>query len=179
MQNYSEFPKLTLVTGGISSGKSLWVEGFVKRASKRKTYLATAMPLDDELNEKIRQHQERRGENWQLLEDPFTDGSVFLKFGESDIILFECMSTWLGNLLYKKVDLEVHLNNFLANLTTSNANIVVVSVESGSGVIPMDETSRTFVKELGTLNRRIAGISDLTILITAGLPLVIKGHLPS
>jgi len=179
VQNYSEFPKLTLVTGGISSGKSLWVEGFVKRSDKPRTYLATAMPLDDELNEKIRQHQERRGENWQLLEDPFTDGSVFLKFGKGDIILFECMSTWLGNLIHKKVDLEVHLNNFLSNLAASRANIVIVSVESGSGVIPMDKTTRAFVKELGDLNRKIAEISDLAILITAGLPLAIKGHLPS
>ena len=70
------------------------------------------------------------------------------------------------------------MRNFLENLKGSKASIVIVSVESGSGVIPLNDASRTFVKELGCLNQSIAKVSDLVVLVTAGLPLTLKGHLP-
>ncbi len=178
MIKLADFPKLTLVTGGLSSGKSLWAEGFVNASNKNKVYLATAEPFDDELDEKIKLHKSRRGKDWQLLEEPFTDGSVFSEIGEGDIILMECLSTWLGNLLYKKVNLEDHVCRFLENLAKSKADIVIVSVESGLGIIPTDPASRSFVRALGNLNQTIARDSELVILVTAGIPLVIKGNIP-
>ena len=178
MTRFPEFPNLTLVTGGLSSGKSLWAENFVNKANKQKVYVATAQPLDEELKQKIKLHQSRRGQDWQLLEEPFTNGEFFCQFGEEDLILLECLSTWLGNLLYRNFQLEEHLEKFLENLANSKANIVVVTVETGLGVIPKDATSRTFVKELGNLNQSIAKLSDLVVLVTAGIPLAIKGDLP-
>lgn len=178
MARFSEFPKRTLVTGGISSGKSLWVENIVTQSSLHKVYVATAQPLDDELKQKIKLHQARRSKDWHLLEKPFTKGNIFNQFGEGDIILLECISTWLGNLLYKNVDLEDHIGTFLANLANSKANIVIVSVETGWGVIPENQSSRTFVQELGKLNQSIARASDLVVLVAAGIPLAIKGELP-
>lgn len=172
------YPKCTFVTGGISSGKSLWAEDFVNTSNKSKVYLATAQPIDNELREKIKLHRSRRGSDWRLLEDPYTDGKILSDYGEGDIILFECLSTWLGNLLYKKINLKDHMRNFLENLQGSKASIVIVSVESGSGVIPLNDASRTFVKELGCLNQSIVKVSDLVVLVTAGLPLTLKGHLP-
>ena len=178
MTRFPEFPNLTLITGGLSSGKSLWAENFVKKANKQKVYVATAQPLDDELSQKIKLHQARRGQDWKLLEEPFTNGEFFCRFGEGDIILLECLSTWVGNLLFKNVNLEEYLGKFLENLASSKAKIVVVSVESGLGVIPNDQISRTFVKELGNLNQLIAQASDLVVMITAGIPMAIKGNLP-
>ncbi len=178
MKKFSEYPNRTLVTGGISSGKSLWAESFVNQTNKQKVYVATAQPLDDELKQKIKLHQARRGKDWQLLEAPFTKGEIFSQFGEEDLILLECLSTWLGNLLYKEVNLEEHLGIFLANLANCKANIVVVTVETGLGVIPKDQLSRTFMKELGSLNQSIARRSELVVLVTAGIPLAIKGSLP-
>ena len=178
MKKYSEYPNRTLVTGGISSGKSLWAESFVNQANKQKFYIATAQPLDDELKQRIKLHQTRRGKDWQLLEAPFTRGEIFSQFDQGDIILLECLSTWLGNLLFKNVNLAEHLEVFLANLANCKANVVVVSVECGLGVIPASQSSRLFVKELGNLNQSIARTSDLVFLVTAGIPLTIKGNLP-
>ncbi len=68
-------PPLTLVLGGVRSGKSAFAERLVDTAA-RPVYLATAQALDDEMAEKIRLHRERRGDHWLTVEEPLDIASA-------------------------------------------------------------------------------------------------------
>lgn len=54
----------------------------------------------------------------------------------------------------------------------------VVATEMGLGIIPLDAHDRTAREENGRLNIALAFLSDCVVLMTAGIPRVIKGTLP-
>ena len=164
-----------LVLGGSASGKSLWAEKVIADAVGQKIYFATAQPFDDELRSKITLHKQRRGDEWKLIESPFTDGKEFQNFGPDCVVLFECLSTWLGNLMYANLNLTDIIPEFLINLNSTPAKVLIVSVEVGLGVIPAEKENRKFVQIIGELNQKNAAQADGVVLISAGLPLILKG----
>ena len=61
--------KVIMVTGGSRSGKSVIAEQKAKEYGKRSVlYLATAIPVDDDMEERIRIQQERRDSEWGTYE---------------------------------------------------------------------------------------------------------------
>jgi adenosyl cobinamide kinase/adenosyl cobinamide phosphate guanylyltransferase len=54
------------------------------------------------------------------------------------------------------------------------ADIVIVSNETGMGVIPADPMTRRYGLTLGLINARLAAAVDRVELLVAGLPLRIK-----
>jgi adenosylcobinamide kinase / adenosylcobinamide-phosphate guanylyltransferase len=54
---------------------------------------------------------------------------------------------------------------------------VLVSNEVGSGIVPTHPLGRRYRDLLGTLNQKIAKLADDAVLMVAGLPLALKGHL--
>ncbi|MEM6827832.1 MAG: bifunctional adenosylcobinamide kinase/adenosylcobinamide-phosphate guanylyltransferase, partial [Pseudomonadota bacterium] len=60
-------------------------------------------------------------------------------------------------------------------LQSSSAQIVLVSNEVGSGIVPDNKLGRDFRDEQGRLNQKLAAMSDRVELVVAGLPLRIKG----
>jgi adenosylcobinamide kinase/adenosylcobinamide-phosphate guanylyltransferase len=52
---------------------------------------------------------------------------------------------------------------------------VLVSNEIGMGVIPLGREVRSFVDALGTLNQQAAAACERVTLMSAGLPLLLKG----
>ena len=61
--------KVILVTGGSRSGKSVIAEKKARELGDRSVlYLATAIPVDDDMKERIRVHQERRDSEWGTYE---------------------------------------------------------------------------------------------------------------
>ena len=163
-----------LVLGGIASGKSLWAETSISKLNYQKVYFATSEQIDEEIQKKITLHKQRRGEEWELIEAPLTDGSELLKYGLNHVILFECLSTWLGNLIHHSKDIDQLIELFIKNLNTTKANVCIVSVEVGFGVIPADPISRKFVQLIGNLHQQIAKNSDQVVLVSAGIPIFLK-----
>ncbi|MED5396181.1 MAG: bifunctional adenosylcobinamide kinase/adenosylcobinamide-phosphate guanylyltransferase, partial [Pseudomonadota bacterium] len=60
---------VTLVLGGARSGKSRFAEQLVEAVGGG-LYLASAEAGDAEMAERIRRHQERRGNTWETIEEP-------------------------------------------------------------------------------------------------------------
>jgi adenosylcobinamide kinase/adenosylcobinamide-phosphate guanylyltransferase len=164
------FPKLTLVLGGANSGKSAFAERLTRAAGLPKTYVATAQAFDDEMRDKIAKHRADRGEDWETVEAHLDIASVL---GDG-VTLVDCLTLWLSNHIL--ADSELDTPAFLA---ACDAPVVCVSNEAGLGVVPDNAMARKFRSMQGQLNQDIAVAADLVVLVTAGIPMVLKGQLPA
>ncbi len=167
-----------LILGGARSGKSRYAEqGAESCANKNQQqliYIATATVGDKEMSSRIKQHQLRRGSQWQLVEEPVDLAEIISLYNESNYcLLVDCLTLWLTNCLLKD-DWSSRRNDFFQALTLSNANIFFVSNEVGSGIVPMGELSRQFVDEAGSLHQELAQVCEHVTLVTAGLPMKLK-----
>lgn len=172
------FPHLTLVLGGVASGKSAFAETLVRRHTAPPFYLATAEAGDAEMSAKIAQHRARRGESWQTIETPHDTASALKAVPAGHVVLLDCLTMWLSNQLFAKADLAAETDALLASLAGCRSPVIAVSNELGQGGIGADPLTRRFQREQGLLNQRIAAQAETAVLVVAGLPQLLKGWLP-
>ncbi|MEM9717476.1 MAG: bifunctional adenosylcobinamide kinase/adenosylcobinamide-phosphate guanylyltransferase [Pseudomonadota bacterium] len=164
--------KVTLVLGGVSSGKSAYAEALFEGITPRH-YVATAQAFDDEMREKIKLHQEARSENWITHEEPLALANLLTDM-PAQIVLVDCLSMWLSNHLLAENDLDAEFEALGAAIAKFDGQIVFVSNEVGFAPVVSNTLGRAFQKAQGELNQRIAALSDRVVLISAGLPMVLK-----
>ena len=174
-----KLPQSTLVIGGGSSGKSRFAENLVLGSGRRPVYLATALPGDDEMRERIALHRSRRGGNWRTVEEPLDAGRVISGCSPEEIVLFECATHWLLNQISAGHDPVAATDSLIGAIADAPCPVVSVGNEIGLGVLPPDSLTREFAVRHGELNQRLAGSADSAILIVAGLPSVLKGSIPN
>ena len=164
-------PSLTLVLGGQRSGKSVYAESLF--APRRPAlYLATAQAGDHEMAQRIAAHKARRGHDWQTAEEPIEIARALAVSAKPALV--ECLSLWVANVIEDRRDLVGETDALLAALTERPAPTVVVSVEAGLGIVPDNHLARTWLDALGLVNQKIAAAAARVVLVTAGLPLVLK-----
>jgi adenosylcobinamide kinase/adenosylcobinamide-phosphate guanylyltransferase len=170
--------KLTLVLGGAASGKSVFAEGLVSATGRPRVYIATAQAWDAEMQGKIARHQVARGPAWRTLEVPREVPQALGEISPREVVLLDCATLWLTNLLLAEDDLAAREAELSQALEACPAPVVVVSNEVGLGIVPDTPLGRRFREAQGGLNQRLAARADLVVLVAAGLPLVLKGALP-
>jgi adenosylcobinamide kinase/adenosylcobinamide-phosphate guanylyltransferase len=170
-------PRLSLILGGAASGKSAFAENLVQGAGLRKIYVATAQVYDDEMADKVTRHREQRGDQWTTIEEPIDVAGALITTDADDIILIDCATLWLTNLIRGESDVAAHTPARLAAIDTCAAPVVIVSNEVGQGIVPDNALSRQFRNAQGKLNQDIAAKSGLVVAVMAGLPMVLKGQL--
>ncbi|MCF6354964.1 MAG: bifunctional adenosylcobinamide kinase/adenosylcobinamide-phosphate guanylyltransferase [Candidatus Polarisedimenticolaceae bacterium] len=167
-----------LILGGIRSGKSRLAERFARESGLSVTYIATATVQDDAMQQRIGHHQRRRPKEWPLIEEPYRLAKQLQKEAREDrFLLVDCLTLWLTNLLLlnDETRLKQELTALQQSLPKLPGEIVLVSNETGLGVVPMGELSRRFCDEAGFLHQDLAQICDQVILTVAGLPHFLKG----
>ena len=168
--------KLTLVLGGRRSGKSAFAENLL-RAQPNCLYIATAAqnPLDQEMIARIKLHQQRRAKNWQTIEESYDLAGVLKRHRQSNaIILIDCLSMWVSNLLLNNQDVWKEIDKLDQVMSTHPARIVCVSSEVGLSIVPDNQLSRLFADFLGSLNQTIAQRAERVYCLIAGLPIILK-----
>ena len=165
---------LTLVLGHAASGKSGWAEREVLRAGRTATYIATATAHDPEIKEKIALHAARRGGEWSLIEEPFDLARVCAAMPPGRRVLIDCATLWLTNLSMESRDWRPAAEAWIAAMAGSGAAFCVVSNDVGGGVTPANAMARAFQRAQGALNQRLAAAAERVVLVTAGLPQVLK-----
>ena len=165
--------RLTLVLGGARSGKSRHAEMLVQRHPPPWTYIATAEEFDDEMRARIADHRSRRDANWQTIEAP-RELADALRTRAGRIVLVDCLTLWLSNILLAGRDIETDFDRLLAALAARSGPLLLVSNEVGLGIVPDNALARRFRDAQGNLNQRVAAIADDVVFMAAGLPLVLK-----
>lgn len=171
-------PPLTLVVGGARSGKSAFAEGLVTATDRPRRYIATAEAWDDEMRDRIARHRADRGPGWITDEAPLDLVTALASARAEEAVLVDCATLWLTNHLLADHDLAAESASLLAGLAACAAPVVIVSNETGWGIVPENALARRFRDEQGRLNQRLARQADLAVTVIAGLPLVLKGSLP-
>jgi adenosylcobinamide kinase/adenosylcobinamide-phosphate guanylyltransferase len=113
------------------------------------------------------------------VEEPIDVGGVLLRESrDSTLILLDCLTLWVSNLLQEGRSEERMMEGFkeLAEaLQDASGSILVVSNEVGQGIVPDNPMSRQFRDLVGWLNQRIAATADRVVWTVAGIPVTVKG----
>ena len=171
-------PPLTLVVGGARSGKSAFAERLIVATRRPRRYIATAEAWDDEMRERITRHRQDRGAAWATVEAPLDLAAALAEARAEEAVLVDCATLWLTNHLLADHDLIEESGRLLAALSACSAPVVIVTNETGWGIVPENALARRFRDEQGRLNQRLAAASALVVTVIAGLPMVLKGTLP-
>jgi adenosylcobinamide kinase/adenosylcobinamide-phosphate guanylyltransferase len=179
-----------LILGGQKSGKTARAEALAaawlaQAGEHRAVYIATAQAWDEEMRERIARHRRDRAERvprMATVEEPVELAQAIGRHGRADTLLVvDCLTLWLTALLMPMAggsplpDLPPERASLAAAIAACAGPLVLVSNEIGLGVIPMGRDVRHFVDALGTLNQSAAGACERVTLMSAGLPMRLKG----
>ncbi|QDI74709.1 bifunctional adenosylcobinamide kinase/adenosylcobinamide-phosphate guanylyltransferase [Leisingera aquaemixtae] len=169
--------KCNFYSWGAASGKSAYAEQLCLNSGKSRVYWATAQIFDSEMRAKVSRHLEQRGSGWATVEEPETAARVLGVLEPGQICLMDCATMWLTNHLLADHDLQAAQDGLLAAVDQCRADLVIVSNETGLGIVPENALARRFREAQGRLNIALAARADTVVQVTAGLPLVLKGAL--
>ena len=166
-----------LVLGGARSGKSRFaLDSHSSRA--RVTFIATALPGDAEMAERIERHRAERSQAWRTVEEPYELADRIREASiDADAVIVDCLTVWVANLMLRGDPTDhvlKHADELAAGLALRICDTTVVSNEVGLGVHPATEEGRHFRDLLGAVNQRVARAADRVVLMVAGVPLSVK-----
>jgi adenosylcobinamide kinase/adenosylcobinamide-phosphate guanylyltransferase len=175
--------QLTLVLGGVRSGKSRLAEQLAA-VHPPVTYLATAQPGDEDMAHRIARHRQRREQYrppWQTIEEPWEVVRAVATHS-AGCVLVECLTLWLTNLLLglpqrpalDETAILAEVTAFTEAAGRGEGRVLVVSNEVGWGIMPVNDLARRFGDVLGEANQRVAAAASEVYVCLAGIPLRIK-----
>ncbi|MCY3768149.1 MAG: bifunctional adenosylcobinamide kinase/adenosylcobinamide-phosphate guanylyltransferase [Gammaproteobacteria bacterium] len=167
---------IELIVGGARSGKSSHALRVAESLPGNRHFIATAEARDGEMADRIARHQKERSASWQLTEETCCLSGQTPRFAEPDVVLVDCLTLWVANWLGSgNADgWPEEKRRFLDGLAASRAHWLLVSNETGMGVVPADRLSRQFVDESGRLHQELSAIAHRVTLVTMGIPRVLK-----
>lgn len=184
--------KAILITGGARSGKSSYAEKLARELGGSILYIATSIPFDDEMKSRVKKHRESRPEEWDTYEGYRGLGSVIAgKGGGYKGVLLDCITVMVTNLLleypgidydnacyedFTKAEEEIkkEVQELLAGISRSEATVIMVTNELGSGIVPENLLGRVFRDIAGRVNQYVAEYCDEVFITVCGLPLKLK-----
>jgi adenosylcobinamide kinase/adenosylcobinamide-phosphate guanylyltransferase len=182
--------QFTLITGGARSGKSRFAELLAAHAKRPVIYIATAQIRDEEMALRVQKHQLQRPATWRLIEEPVNIRETLFQLKDEDgVILLDCVTLWLTNLLLKgqsqQNDNDIFNNELepqildivkdVAQLAREiKPQVIFVSNEVGQGIVPEYPLARAYRDLAGRSNQILAHSADQVYMVVAGFPMEIK-----
>jgi adenosylcobinamide kinase/adenosylcobinamide-phosphate guanylyltransferase len=169
---------LELILGGARSGKSRLAEKLAAHSGLEVIYIATGQAWDGEMAKRIAHHRSSRPAEWGLVEEPLELARVLRdNAAPGRCLLVDCLTLWLTNLLMLEDEtrLAMQRDTFLEALGELPGRIILVSNETGLGVVPLGELTRRYVDEAGWLHQAVAERAERVQFCVAGLPMLLKG----
>jgi adenosylcobinamide kinase/adenosylcobinamide-phosphate guanylyltransferase len=169
-----------MILGGARSGKSEFALSLADKSKAGKVFIATAEALDEEMSERIQKHQDDRDKGkggWTTVEEPTDVVGVISMNREASVLLLDCVTLWLANLMEKDLtdaDILKEVSWLSAAIKEAKGSVIIVSNEVGHSLVSENPLGRRFVDLSGRANQIIAGAVDEVYFITAGLGTKIK-----
>jgi adenosylcobinamide kinase / adenosylcobinamide-phosphate guanylyltransferase len=186
-------PRLVLVLGGARSGKSTFAEKLSINSQRRVAFIATAVAGDEDMRDRITRHRAMRPASWHTIEESlYLADAVRQAATYADVLLLDCMTTWLANWLFLQSGTDqlddaaisaLHYNSALSeidallqavSLLDAGKTLIIVTNEVGLGIVPAYALGRVYRDILGLVNQRIAAVATRVYLMVAGLGVDIK-----
>lgn len=183
---------VTFVIGGARSGKSSFAETKAKEYGEDVLYIATAVITDEGMLDRVKKHKSQRPKTWHTVEmyNDFTSLIHRVEFSKSEVILIDCITTLIGNFMFdskldfdtcsvdKVNELETLIKKEIESLITicneHHKKLIVVSNETGLGVVPPYYMGNYFRDISGRINNLISGYADFMYFIFSGIPIKLK-----
>ena len=172
--------QLVFIVGGCRSGKSKYaLQTAEKIVAKCRIYIATCVPQDDEMKQRVAQHQKQRNSTWVTVEEPLDlTRAITENSRKADVVLIDCLTLWMSNLLMQTQDeaaLKNKIEHLVQALSQADCPVVVVSNEVGGGIVPENPLARQFRDIAGWANQSVAACADRVVWMVAGIPVTVKG----
>jgi L-threonine-O-3-phosphate decarboxylase len=190
---------LTLVVGGIRSGKSAYAERLAEAAGLPVVYVATGAGDDAEMAERIERHRRRRPSAWRTLEapDPSRALGADLDGAAGATVLIDGLGGWIcalmqANCLFTDEAVApwgeageaarrrvlAAVSSFAEAAASREASTIVVADEAGLGGVPPGAGSRRFLDLSGEATQLLASSANAVWLVVAGQPVPLKAPNP-
>lgn len=183
--------EIILVTGGARSGKSSYAESISKSNGGKIAYIATAIPFDEEMKDRIKKHKDSRDRCFETIERyrdfKNLDSGLFIN---KDGAMLDCVTVMITNIIMDYLgektipsmeDLDSieelvkeEINEMLDFLKRNSKRTVIVTNELGMGIVPENFFSRLFRDVAGKANQLVAKEADEVYLCVSGIPVKIK-----
>lgn len=184
--------KVILVTGGARSGKSSFAEQLCKDRNNNTAYIATSIPFDDEMKDRVKKHKESRPQNWKTYEIYKDIYSIIEDISKShETVILDCVTLLVNNLMFTHdIDIEnatqdeinelekyikEQVNKLIEEIRKTELYFVAVTNELGMAVVPANKLSRVYTDIVGRINQQIATQSDEVYFVVSSIPMKIKG----
>jgi adenosylcobinamide kinase/adenosylcobinamide-phosphate guanylyltransferase len=184
--------KIILITGGARSGKSSFAEKLAADSSQKVAYIATAIPFDEGMKDRIKKHKNSRPNYWMTYEIYKDIYKYIDQISQNyDVILLDCVTILVTNLMFENHEIhwdtikreeidkiEIHIKKQISllidEMKTSKIKSILVTNEVGMGIVPENKLSRVFRDIAGRINQFIAGSADEVYFTVSGIPMKIK-----
>ena len=167
-----------LVLGGCRSGKSGHALQLAEALGRRRVFVATCVPQDDEMQSRVDRHRHERSDAWETLEIPVDlAGAIRAHSPAADVMLVDCLTLWLSNLLMQTQDTRLirrQIDELAETVKTAPRAVILVSTEVGTGIVPENRLARLYRDLAGWTNQAIAAACDRVVWTVAGIPVTIK-----
>jgi len=183
--------KLILITGGVRSGKSAFAEGLAQQMSQDSVlYVATGKAWDEEMQQRIDLHQQRRPECWRTWEEDLQLERLINEESLPQVVLLDTLSGWVTNLLFTYTEAEwgkketresilARIHSFVDELTSKHTiedtTCIIVSDEVGLGGVAMTKLGRVFQDLIGSVNQYVAKHAAEVYFVVSGIPMKLRG----
>jgi len=181
--------KIILLLGGARSGKSHLAQEMAKKITGEVLFVATASAGDEDMLQRIKEHQLNRPASWRTLEASLHIGNrIAAASGNAAVIIIDCITLLVNNLFcqygeeqFESIDDSVlneqvssEIRELKAYINKSTASFIIVSNEVGLGIVPDNRMGRLYRDCLGRANQMLAETADEVYLMMAGIPLRVK-----
>ena len=183
--------QIILCSGGARSGKSEFAERLALATEGRKAYVATGQAFDEEMVDRIKKHQERRGKIWNNFEVPLHLADEWENISQSaDVILIDCLTMFTTNhmMAYGSIRGQEDANRLEQTILSEldilldsiqsceNKTVIFVTNEIGLGIVPDNKLARYFRDIAGRVNRAVASVADKLYLTISGVTIELKSQ---
>jgi len=170
--------KVVFVVGGVRSGKSKYAVASAIESGHEVVFVATCTFHDEEMDERVRRHQQARPAAWRVVEEGvYLEDALVKSHGPAVTILVDCLGMWVANLMEIYADdasVEAAFVRLVHFLGEFKGLVIIVSNEVGCGVVPGSPSGRRFRDLLGHLNQLTAAVADEVVYMQVGIPLKLK-----